>query len=284
MLRFRWVGLLVVVVASGANGAEPVSFNREVRPILADKCFACHGPDAAKREAELRFDQRQSATSEHDSGIAIVPGKPDASGLIQRIVSRDADLQMPPPDEGEPLTTGEVATLRRWITQGAAYERHWAFVTPTRPNVPTVEDKTWPRNEIDYFILARLEGEQLGPSPRASRDTLLRRVTLDLIGLPPTIAEMDAFAADNSPGAYKRVVDRLLASPRYGEHMAVAWLDAARYADTNGYNNDTPRYNWPWRSWVIGAFNRNEPFDQFVIEQLAGDLLPEPTTQQRVAV
>ncbi len=251
-----------------------IDFNREVRPILSEKCFACHGFDEKERKANLRLDVREHALNPAKSGeTAIVPGKVDASELIKRIVTQDADDQMPPAKTDKKLTAAEIETLKQWIAEGAEYQAHWAFVPPARPASPEVKHRDWLRNEIDGFILAKLERDQLQPSPEASRESLVRRLTLDLTGLPPSLAEIDAFLADKSPEAYERVVDRLLGSPRYGERMAVDWLDAARFADTHGYHLDSARDLTPWRDWVIAAFNDNKPFDQFTIEQLAGDIL-----------
>jgi hypothetical protein len=260
-----------------------VRFNRDIRPVLSDKCFHCHGPDAATREADLRLDDPASALAERDGYRVIVPGDLEASELYRRITSTDEYERMPPVDSGRTLTAAQRALLKQWIEQGAEYQPHWSFVTPARPPLPEVAKTEWPRSAIDYFVLARLEREGLAPSPEAERHTLIRRVTLDLTGLPPTPEEVQAFLADPSPDAYEALVDRLLASPRYGEHMAVNWLDAARYADTHGYLFDTARSMWRWRDWVIGAFNRNLPFDQFTVEQLAGDLLENPTLDQLIA-
>ena len=267
-----------------AAAAEPIGYNRDIRPILSDNCFGCHGPDDHARQAGLRLDVRQPDAPPTDSGLAaIVHGKPEESELIARIVSDDPDLVMPPPQSNKKLTPAQKETLRRWIAAGAAYEPHWAYIAPTLPAVPEVHRVAWPKNDIDRFVLARLEKEGLAPADEADRSTLIRRVSLDLTGLPPTRAEAEAFLADPSPDAYEKLVDRLLASPHYGERMAVDWLDAARYADTNGYQVDRDRENWPWRDWVIKAFNDNMPFDRFTVEQLAGDLLPSPTREQRVA-
>jgi len=261
--------------------AAPVDFNREIRPILAENCFQCHGPDAANRKADLRLDTEKGAkTGEYP---AVTPGNPDESELIRRINHLDPDDLMPPEDSKRKLSEGQKQRLTQWIQEGAQWENHWAFVSPTRPVLPTVQSKTWPRNEIDHFVLARLEEEGLSPSDSASKETLIRRLTLDLTGLPPTHAEVEAFLSDPQPDAYEQRVDRLLKSPRYGEHMAWQWLDAARYADTDGYQNDGPREMWRWRDWVIDAYNKNLPFDQFTIEQLAGDLLPDRTSDQLIA-
>lgn len=265
-------------VSWGEQGAA-VNFNRDVRPILSDKCFACHGPDEKKRESKLRLDIREHALKPGESGeTAIVPGKPEASQLIARVTSKDRDEVMPPPKTHKPVSPQEAATLRRWIAEGAPYQGHWAFLKPERPPVPSAAP-----NPIDAFILARLQKEGLQASPEAPRETLIRRVSLDLTGLPPTPEEVSAFLADSSPQAYERVVDRLLASPRYGEKMAQEWLDFARYADSNGFQSDGSRFMWPWRDWVIRAYNSNQPFDQFTIEQVAGDLLPNATLSQKVA-
>jgi cytochrome c553 len=261
-----------------------IDFNRQIRPILAENCFACHGPDETKRKAKLRFDTKEGAFAKlRHGGYAIVPGKLAESELMARISTDEPTEIMPPPKSGKRLKPEQVALLKEWIEQGAKWSEHWAFVAPVRPPLPGVNDVNWPRNPIDYFILARLEKEGLKPSPEASKTTLIRRVTLDLTGLPPTPAEVDAFLADASPDAYEKVVDRLLKSPRYGEHRGRYWLDAARYGDTHGLHLDNYREIWPYREWVINAFNRNLPYDRFVIEQLAGDLLPNPTLDQLVA-
>lgn len=269
---------LVLGVLPGVARPDTVRFNRDIRPILSSKCFFCHGPDANHREADLRLDLESEAKA-----YAIVAGKPEASALVSRITSDDVDLMMPPPASGKSLTGEEIELLQRWVAEGAEYEGHWAFLTPTRPQLPKVTQSSWPRHPLDWFVLAQLEAANLEPSPEANRATWLRRVTLDLTGLPPTLAEIDAYLEDRAPNAEERVVDRLLASEHYGEHMAHFWLDAARYADTNGYQYDLERDQWVWRDWVIHAFNTNMPFDQFTIEQLAGDLLPDASDQQRLA-
>lgn len=255
-----------------------ISFNRDVLPILSDACFTCHGPDSATREADLRLDLETEAKAS-----AIVPGHPEKSELIARILHHDPDEVMPPPDSRRPLTAAEKQTLHDWIKQGAKWEQHWAFVKPTSPPLPGNSNPDWTKNPIDHFILKTLEQNDLVPSPEASREKILRRVTLDLTGLPPTLEEVSAFLADHQPGAYERAVDRLLASPRYGETMALPWLEAARFADTDGYQFDGPRSMWRWRDWVIDAYNSNKPFDEFTIEQLAGDLLPNATLEQKIA-
>ncbi len=267
-------------VARAQEPSKPVSFNREILPILANNCFACHGPDEKKRETKFHFDTEEAAFLK--KGV-IERGNAEESLLIEKITDPDPEQRMPPPDSGHTLTEKQIDLLRRWIDQGAKWDSHWAYVPPKRPELPAAGQGTWARNPIDQFILARLEREGLKPSPEADPLALLRRVTYDLTGLPPTPAEVDAFLADKSPDAYERRVDALLASPRYGERMAMPWLDAARYADTHGYHIDSLRGMWPWRDWVIGAFNRNLPFDQFVVEQLAGDLLPNATRDQKVA-
>jgi len=277
---------LVFFSARFASAKEPtVEFNRDIRPIFSDKCYTCHGPDAANRKTKLRFDLEEGAKIELSKGRkAIVAGDPLQSEVYKRVASSDPALRMPPAYMGrEKLTDGEIGLIRRWIEQGAQWERHWSFIPPKRRPLPAVEEKNWPRNPIDAFVLARLDREGLKHSPEVDRRTLIRRVTLDLTGLPPTPAEVEAFLKDASPNAYERVVDRLLASPRYAERMAFRWMEAARYGDTNGYQTDGVRDMWRWRDWVINAFDRNMPFDQFTIEQLAGDLLPNPTPDQRIA-
>jgi hypothetical protein len=266
-----------------APAAEPVDFNRDVRPIFSKNCFACHGPDGSHRVSKLRLDRRESVVQEHKRGAAIVPGAPDQSELYRRITAADESEHMPPKETGNHLTAAQVATLRRWIAEGAPYAEHWAFVKPQRPPLPAVADPTWPRNGLDYFVHARLEKAGLVPNAPADRYTLLRRASLDLRGLPPTPAEVDAFSRDTAPDAYERAVERFLADPAYGERWARVWLDLARYADSAGYGSDPLRTIWRYRDWVIDAYNRNLPFDRFTVEQLAGDLLPNPTLSQRLA-
>ncbi len=264
--------------------AAPLQFNRDVRPILSDACFACHGPDEAKRKGGLRLDQREAALKGGKSEVAaIVPGKPEASEILNRVVSKDPDEVMPPPKDHKQLKPEQVALLKRWISEGAEYQGHWAFQKPVRPAVPAVAGLAAGSNPVDAFIRERLKTEGLQPSPEADRAILLRRVSMDLTGLPPTLAEMDEFLADNRPGAYEAAVDRLLASPRYGEMMAMQWLDFARYADSNGFQSDTSREMWHWRDWLIGAYNRNQPFDEFTVDQLAGDLVPGAREDQIIA-
>ena len=261
-------------VAAAPAGPTRVDFNRDVRPILSDHCFACHGFDDKTRKASLRLDLKESALRGGKSGKpALVPGKPEASELVVRVLTQDADDHMPPAEFGKPLTPAQAKTLQRWIAEGGEFRDHWAFIPPERTMPPAVRHADWPRNEIDRFVLARLEEQGATPRPEADKPTLIRRATLDLTGLPPTPDEIDAYLADTSAGAYERVVDRLLASSRYGERMAVDWLDAARFADTHGYHIDSARDMTAWRDWVIRAFNDNKPFDRFTVEQLAGDLL-----------
>jgi hypothetical protein len=286
------VAAAAAVVASGCGRRAPevagvpefVDFNFHVKPILSDRCFKCHGPDERARKASLRLDQKEVAFGELPSGRrAVVPGRPGRSELVARILSTDPKFQMPAIDSGLSLTEYEKAVLVRWVEQGADWKPHWSLIPPRRPAAPSVRHTAWPRGEIDRFVLATLESKGLAPSREASRETWLRRVTVDLTGLPPTLAEIDGFVADRSPDAYERVVDRLLALPAYGEQMAAEWLDVARYADSHGYQDDGMRTMWPWRDWVISAFNRNLRVDSFITWQLAGDLLPEATQEQRLA-
>ncbi len=287
----RLLVLFVLLLTAYLVGQQPfssaaqtaVDFNRDIRPILSDKCWACHGPDATAKKIKLRLDDEASAKANLGGHFAIVPGHPEQSELIKRVTSEDKYEQMPPAASGKTLTPREIELLRLWIKQGAQWARHWSFVVPQRPAFPQVKNSAWPKTAIDYFVLAKLEEKGWQPAPAADRATLLRRVSFDLTGLPPTLQEVDAFLNDKAPNAYEKVVDRLLASPRYGERMAFEWLDAARYADTNGYQNDGDRSMWRWRDWVIEAFNQNMPWDQFTIEQLGGDLLPNPTMAQRIA-
>jgi hypothetical protein len=274
----RILPLVLFSLTLPALGA-PLSFNRNIRPILSDKCFACHGFDAKKREADLRLDVAESAFKANKKGHhAIVAGKPEESLLWQRITSTDPDEVMPPPDSHKSLDSAEKALLREWIQQGAPYEKHWAFEPPVKPSVPE-----GPGSEIDRLVMAPLQAAGTKRSPEADHATLIRRVSMALTGLPPRVEEVDAFLSDGSPDAYRRMVDRYLASPHYGEEMARHWLDVARYGDTHGMHLDNERQTWAYRDWVVNAFNRNLPFDQFTIEQLAGDLLPAPTQDQQIA-
>ncbi|MCK5941324.1 MAG: PSD1 domain-containing protein [Planctomycetes bacterium] len=269
--------LLGAAAVGQAEVAAAVDFDRDVRPILSNHCFACHGPDAGHREADLRLDLRRDALR------VIEPGDPQRSELIRRVLHDDVGERMPPRSVNKPLDDAQRRTLVRWIEQGAPWAEHWSFVPPVEPAVPQVAHEEWPRGALDRFVLARLERDGLAPSPEADRRTLLRRVTLDLTGLPPTLAELRAFVADRAPGAYERVVDRLLQSDAHAEHMARYWLDAARYGDTHGLHLDNYREMWPYRDRVVRAFRDNQPYDRFVVEQLAGDLLPDATDDQRVA-
>ncbi len=276
---------ILTVLLPGAcllPAADP-DFNSEVRPILAGNCFQCHGPDAKARKAKLRLDQQQGATRDLGGYRAVSPGKPTASELMVRILSDDPDEVMPPPKTKKHLTAGQKETLRKWIAAGGDYQEHWAFVGPEKPEIPGIANDPRVKNSIDRFVLARLQRENLEPAAEASRETLIRRVSFSLTGLPPTLEEIDLFLADKSPGAYDNMINRYLGSPAYGEHMARYWLDLARYADSNGYQYDTERQQWVWRDWVIDAYNSNKPFNEFTIEQLAGDLLPQATGHQRLA-
>ena len=276
---------LVALGSPPRASREGVLFGRDVLPILSERCFACHGPDDSQRKTALRFDTREGIFGQlGDGGYAIVRGDTEKSELFQRITSEDSIRRMPPAYLGhEKLPATEIEVIRLWIEQGSPYEEHWAFTPPQRPQPPRVKDPRWPRNSIDYFVLHRLEKEGLTPSPEADRRALIRRASLDLTGLPPTLRGVAAFVNDTSKDAYEKVVDCLLASPRYGERMAIRWLDAARYADTNGYSNDGLREMWRWRDWVIDAFNANKPFNEFTIEQIAGDMLPDAGRPEIIA-
>ncbi len=258
--------------------AAPLDYNRDIRPILSENCFACHGFDEKSREAELRMDLQESAYAERNGVTAIKPGDLKSSEVWQRITSTDPDVQMPPPKANLKLTDADKAKLKAWIEQGAKYAGHWSFIPPQRPPVPAGAT-----NAIDALVRQRLTEEGLKPSPEADRATLIRRVSLDLTGLPPSASEVEAFMNDKSPLAYEQLVDRLLKSPHFGERLALEWLDAARYADTNGFSIDGGRSMWLWRDWVIQAFNDNKPYDRFLVEQLAGDLLPNRTEAELIA-
>lgn len=274
---FSLAGLIVVVLFSSPTQADSIDFAQDIRPILSDTCYTCHGPDADARVTELRLDDRTSTLASN----VLSSGE-----MLKRLTTNAPDLRMPPDDSSRDLSDTDRAKLIEWIKNGAQWpedDRHWAFVPPVRPDLPVVKNEAWLQNEIDHFILSNLEQEDFNPSPEADKATLLRRVTFDLTGLPPTIKELDAFIADESEDAYETVVDRLLASERYGEHMALDWLEASRYADTDGYQNDRLRYMWVWRDWLISALNSNMPFDQFVTEQMAGDLVPERNFFTQVA-
>lgn len=276
------VPISVMFMCAPVMAQAPVDFQRDIRPILSDNCFQCHGPDKGKRKAGLRLDTKQGAF-DAKGGAAFTPGKLDKSEAFQRISSQDAEKRMPPAKSGKKLTAQQIELVRRWIEQGAKWSEHWAFVAPVRPALPPVADSTWTRHAIDRFVLAKLQAESLKPSPEADRVTLLRRLSLDLIGLPPTIQEVDAVLNDRSPDWYEKQVERLLASPHYGERWGRHWLDAARYSDSDGYEKDKARQVWAYREWVINALNRDLPYDRFIIEQIAGDLLPKPTQDQLVA-
>jgi hypothetical protein len=265
---------------------EKVSYNFDIRPILSDNCFACHGPDANKREAGLRLDIAQEAykaLAEHPSAHALVPGKPELSEAFLRISSKDSSLLMPPAGSNLKLSSHQVKLIEKWIKQGATYESHWAFTAPALPQLPEVENKEWVKNQIDYFVLAKQEQNGIEPNEQADKERLLKRVSFDLTGLPPTLEMMDRFLADTSANAYEKVVEELLNMPSYGEKMALNWLDVARYADSHGFQDDSYRTQWPWRDWVIHAFNKNLPYDKFITWQLAGDLIPNATKEQLLA-
>lgn len=273
----------------GKSGSLPktISYNFDVRPILSDKCFACHGPDANKRKAELRLDIADSAYAplkETKGAFALVPGKPEESEVFKRISSSDPTYQMPVPESHLGLLTEyEIAVIKKWIRQGAKYEKHWAFITPVKPALPEVDNKKWVKNEIDNFILQKMESKGLSPNEEADKERLLKRVSEDITGLPPSIQMMDDFLNDQSDNAYEKVVDRLLQNKAYGEKMALHWLDVSRYADSYGYQDDDVRTQWPWRDWLIHAFNENMPYDKFITWQLAGDMLPGATKEQELA-
>ena len=266
---------------------DVISYNFNIRPILSDKCYKCHGPDASKREAGLRLDMPESAYNalkDNPQAHALVPGEPDLSEVYRRISTQDTTELMPPPASNlKRLSAYEVDLIKKWIKQGAKYEKHWAFVPPQLPAVPQVKNKAWPKNQIDNFILQKLEQKGIDPNPEADKERLLKRLSLDLTGLPPSLPMMDAFLADKSANAYQKMVDQLMQSPQYGEKMALHWLDVARYADSHGYQDDNYRTQWPWRDWVIHAFNENLPYDKFITWQLAGDLLPNSTQEQLLA-
>jgi hypothetical protein len=290
---FACVGMVVtgLMAAKPSSGtAEPwapplpptIDFNRDIRPILSDNCFYCHGPDKNHRKADLRLDTKEGLLADLGGYSPAVPGKPDESEMIRRIVSTDPDEVMPPPDTHKKLQPREVALIRKWIEQGVDFKGHWLYIPPTRPPVPAIKGR-FVKNDIDRFILARLRSERLEPSREADRATLIRRLSFDLTGLPPAPQQVDAFVSDTRPDAYERLVESLLSSPHYGERMAIHWLDLVRFADTVGYHGDRPMNVWPYRDYIIKAFNDNMPFDRFTIEQLAGDLLPNPTVEQKVA-
>ena len=277
---FQVIALLVTLLLAADLPAEELNYNRDIRPILSKHCFSCHGPDSEGREADLRLDVRESAIAG-----AIVPGDAEKSEFAKRINATDEFEVMPPPEAKKPLTAEQRELLVRWINEGAEYAKHWSFITPTKPELPAVQKQDWPKNAIDHFILARLEAKDIAPSPEADPATLVRRIALDLTGLPPTLQDLDRFLAlsQRDENWYEQVVDYYLSLPAFGERMALSWLDASRYGDTSVFHADGPRDMWPWRDWVINAYNTNMPFDQFTIEQLAGDLLPNSTPLQKVA-
>jgi len=281
--RLALAAVLSTGLARGA--AAEVDFNRDIRPILSENCFQCHGPDAAKRKAGLRLDTREGATQVNNAVVAVDTANLAKSELLARITTTDPDSQMPPPESNSKLTPEQVQLLQRWVVEGAKYDQHWAFKPPVRHSLPTLTGAqlSWAQNAVDHFVAVKQAEMGLLPSPEAGRATLLRRVSLDLTGLPPTPDQLAAFTADTEPQAYERAVDRLLQSPHYGERWGRHWLDAARYADSDGYSHDAARSIWPYRDWVIEAFNRDLPFDRFVVEQLAGDMLPKATLDQRIA-
>ena len=284
LMKLSAVILGSLFLVASLEAAPPVDYTRDIRPILSNHCYQCHGPDINQRKGGLRLDLKDGAFAPTESGgHAVIAGKPEESLLVERVTNEAPDLRMPPEEFPKKLTPHQIDLLRRWVAEGAPWKDHWAFVAPQRPDVPATPGDSWAKTPIDQLILARLEKEGWKPSSEADKVTLIRRLTFDLTGLPPTPEEVDAFLADSSPEAYERVVDRLLDSPRYGEHMARYWLDAARYGDTHGLHLDNYRSMWPYRDWVINAFNRNLPFDQFTIEQLSGDLLPTPTIDQKIA-
>ena len=283
-IQFLIIASLSFASSARAASLPSIDYNRDIRPILSENCFACHGLDANKRKAGLRLDLREGATKRLKSGeTAVISGDPTHSELLARILTDDADDHMPPAETGKKVTPRQAEMLRRWIAEGAVWKGLWSLEPPKRPDLPDLKNHAWGKNAIDRFILLRLENEGLAPSPEADRPTLIRRLSLDLTGLPPTPADVDAFLKDRAPNAYENVVDRLLASPHYGERMALEWLDAARFADTHGYHIDSGRDMTRWRDWVIHAFNANTPFDVFTVEQLAGDLLPSATIDQKIA-
>ncbi len=269
-----------------AGLTDSVDFNLHIRPILSDRCFKCHGPDANQRKANLRLDTPEgafAALKDNPKAHVIVPGNPDQSEVFLRISTSDTSQLMPPPKSNLSLNENEITFIKKWIEQGAKYKPHWAFIPPTQKEIPAVKNEDWPVNEIDYFVLNKIEAARLTPNEEADRERLLKRVSLDLTGLPPTLEMQAHFVADQSSEAYEKIVDELLAQPQYGERMAVHWMDVARYADSHGYQDDGLRTMWPWRDWVIHAFNKNYRYDQFVTWQLAGDLLPNPTKEQVLA-
>jgi hypothetical protein len=290
-LIFSVYSALIIIFSLGCFNQkfdlpEVVDFNYHIKPILSDRCFTCHGPDENSLEAGLHLNTPEGAFNKilESGGHALVPGNLSKSEAYQRLTSNDPDFKMPPPEKSElTLTDHEIALLRKWIKQGAKYKSHWAFTAPQKPLLPKVKDSKWVQNPIDQFVLKKLEDLDMEPNGKAEKEMLIRRASLDLTGLPPTLSELDAFLEDNDPEAYDRVIDRLLASERYGERMALEWMDVARFADTHGYSTDGSRVMWPWRDWVIKAFNENMPYDQFIVEQVAGDKIPNASKSQLLA-
>ena len=284
-LRQSAVLLLATAVCSAVQAQDSIQYNRDIRPILNDACFACHGPDSASRKGELRLDVRDAALEKG----AIAPGHPDESEMIRRILSDDPEEVMPPPELKKTLSPEQKKLLTDWIQDGGEYQQHWSYIAPTRPAVPEVPESVraafgnWPKNAVDHFILKHLADSGLTPAAPADRRTLARRASFDITGLPPSPESVDAFVSDSSPDAYEKFVDQLLQSPHWGEHRGRYWLDYARYADTHGIHFDNYREMWAYRDWVIQAFSQNMPYDQFTIENLAGDLLPNATLDQKIA-
>ena len=268
---------------TAAAATDRIDFTRDIRPLLSDRCFHCHGPDAEQRQADLRLDTQEGALADLGGYGAVVPGDVAASQLIARITSDDPDERMPPPGSDRKLSAAEIEKFTRWVAEGAEWEGHWSFQPVQVPDVPEVKGKRWVRNPIDAFVLARLESAGFSPAPELDRGRLLRRVSLNLTGLPPSLEQLDRFLSDTDPDAYEKAVDRLLVSPRFAERVTSVWLDAARYSDTYGYQVDRDRYVWPWRDWVIDALNANMPYDEFIHNQLAGDLLPDADASQILA-
>jgi hypothetical protein len=258
----------------GVKQSKKIDFNRDIRPILSDNCFYCHGPDPNHREGKLRFDMKEGLFGVHDDTYPVVPGKLDDSQLWLRITSDDDEDKMPPKKTNKHLKPEQIALFKQWILEGAEWKPHWAYVPPVRPEVPAVSDAKWARGDIDRFVLAEMDEQGLKPSAEADRRTLIRRLSLDLVGLPPTAEEVEEFVNDKEPNAYEKLVNRLMASPHYGERMTEFWMDLVRYGDTIGFHSDNPREVWPWRDWCINAFNTNQPFDQMTIDQLAGICCP----------
>ena len=275
--------IIAMAILPQLTQSQEVSFQRDIRPLLAKNCFACHGPDQEAREADLRLDLRKGAVSQEGRSAAIVAGNPDESELVIRLREKDPDVKMPPPETGHALSAEQIALIELWIRSGAEYSEHWSQIPPELSKLPEVSNPAWPKNPIDHFVMAQWDRRNMSGSTPADRETLIRRLSLDLTGLPPTPEAVDRFVDDPSPNAYETLVDRLLESDRFGEHWARMWLDLARYSDTKGYEKDNPREIWRYRDWVIQAFNQDLPFDQFTIEQIAGDLLEDPTSDQQLA-